>query len=229
MNNFELEPVGQIVAKDYRAAQVLRSYGLDFCCGGTKPLAEACKSKNISLNEILSDLEIALSEPNSGVNYDEWSLSFLSDYIVENHHIFVKKNIPELLFYSQKVANRHGEAHPELIKINVLVEKLADELLSHLEKEEEEAFPQIKLLEQSNGEVKLSKDAIEILVDEHETAGAIMEEIQELTNNFTPPANACASYQVLYKSLDGFQRDLHKHVHLENNILFLKALKLNDK
>lgn len=227
MNNLEVEPVGQIVAKDYRAAQVLRAYGLDFCCGGGKPLAEACKSKNISIDEILSDLEIALQDPNSGDNYNDWSLSFLSDYIVQTHHSFVKKNIPELIFYAQKVANRHGNSHPELNKIRDLVEVLANELLSHLKKEEEEAFPQIKTLEQSNGEIKLSDNAFNMLVEEHETAGALMEEIEKLSNQFTPPADACASYQVLYKSLDGFQQDLHKHVHLENNILFLKALKLN--
>lgn len=228
MNTLTLsqKPVGEIVAEDYRTAQVLRSYGLDFCCGGGRTLEKACSSKKIELEQVVADIEALDLMDNTEDNYNEWSLDFLTDYIVNNHHSFVRKMLPEISFYAEKVARVHGERDPELYDILHNVQLLRSEMLGHLQKEEEELFPQIKELvtQKKTGSVKSA--IVEALEEEHDKAGDLMARIEELTNGFNPPSNACASYRVLFQNLEGFQQDLHKHVHLENNILFPKALKL---
>lgn len=218
--------VGELVANDYRTAQVLRSYGIDFCCGGGRTLEKACNSKNVDVQQLAEELEALDKSGGREDNYNEWSLDFLVDYIVNNHHAFVQKNLPDLNFYAEKVARVHGQRHPELYDVLQKVRLLSEEMLGHLQKEEEELFPQIKSLvqQQKKGEVK--EAIVEALEEEHDKAGALMAEIEELTSGFNPPEDACASYRVLFESLEGFQQDLHKHVHLENNILFPKALRL---
>lgn len=228
MNTLTLsqKPVGEIVAEDYRTAQVLRSYGLDFCCGGGRTLEKACSSKKIELKQVVAEIEALDLMDNTEDNYNEWSLDFLTDYIVNNHHSFVRKMLPEISFYAEKVARVHGERDPELYDILQNVQLLRGEMLGHLQKEEEELFPQIKELvtQKKTGSVKSA--IVEALEEEHDKAGELMANIEALTNGFNPPSNACASYRVLFQNLEGFQQDLHKHVHLENNILFPKALKL---
>ena len=137
--------------------------------------------------------------------------------------------LPELNFYAEKVARVHGESHPELLDILEKVKLLSYELVDHLEKEETDLFPQIKGLVQQQKAGVVKQTLLEILESEHEKAGELMAEIESLTNNFTPPESACASYRVLFQNLEGFQKDLHKHVHLENNILFPKALELEQR
>lgn len=218
--------VGEIVAEDYRTAQVLRSYGLDFCCGGGRTLEKACTSKKIELEQVVAEIEALNMADNTEDNYNEWSLDFLTDYIVNNHHSYVRKMLPEISFYAEKVARVHGERDPELYDILQNVQLLRSEMLGHLKKEEQELFPQIKELvsQKKTGSVKSA--IVEALEEEHDKAGELMANIEELTKGFNPPENACASYRVLFQNLEGFQQDLHKHVHLENNILFPKALKL---
>jgi regulator of cell morphogenesis and NO signaling len=220
------KPVGEIVAEDYRTAQVLRSYGLDFCCGGGRTLEKACSSKKIEMEQVITEIEALNLTDNTEDNYNEWSLDFLTDYIVNNHHSYVRKMLPEISFYAEKVARVHGERDPELYDILQNVNLLRSEMLGHLQKEEQELFPQIKDLvtQKKTGSVKSA--IVGALEEEHDKAGELMANIEELTNGFNPPSNACASYRVLFQNLKGFQQDLHKHVHLENNILFPKALKL---
>lgn len=220
------KPVGEIVAEDYRTAQVLRSYGLDFCCGGGRTLEKACSSKKIEMEQVITEIEALNLVENTEDNYNEWSLDFLTDYIVNNHHSYVRKMLPEISFYAEKVARVHGERDTELYDILQNVNLLRSEMLGHLQKEEQELFPQIKDLatQKKTGSVKSA--IVEALEEEHDKAGELMAKIEELTNGFNPPENACASYRVLFQNLEGFQQDLHKHVHLENNILFPKALKL---
>ncbi|SMO54647.1 iron-sulfur cluster repair di-iron protein [Gracilimonas mengyeensis] len=229
MQNYSQTPVGQIVAKDYRTAQILRSHGLDFCCGGGRTLEKACASKNIELEQVISELEGLQTSDSLTENYNEWSLDFLVDYIVNNHHGFVQKALPEINFYAEKVARVHGERNPNLYDILQKVRLLSDEMLGHLQKEEEDLFPQIKELVREHKKGSVKEALIEALEDEHDKAGQLMAEIEELTEGFTPPEDACASYRVLFQNLEGFQQDLHKHVHLENNILFPKALNLEQR
>lgn len=226
MKSITQTPVGEIVANDYRTSQIFRSYGLDFCCGGKESLEDACAKKDIDLNKVEKEIKALDLEDNTGDNYQEWSLDFLVDYIVNNHHRFVRKMLPELSFYAEKVARVHGVRDPELFDVLQNVRFLQKELTGHLQKEEEELFPQIKEMVQSNKKGMVKQNIVEALEDEHDKAGALMKEIEELTKGFNPPEHACASYKVLFQSLKGFQQDLHKHVHLENNILFPKALDL---
>lgn len=238
MNTLKERTVGEIVAEDYRTAGVFKKYGLDFCCGGGRPVAEACERKGIDLDTLLNELSVVTQEKSQNDNYQEWSPDFLADYIVNTHHRFVRDKLPEIEIYARKVAKVHGSRHKEL---NVILNEflmLKDELLNHLEKEEKMLFPYIKELVkwEKSGEKMDQKphfgtveNPVRMMEVEHDEAGESMAKIQKLSNNFTPPEDACASYRVLFQNLEGFQDDLHKHVHLENNILFPKALELEKR
>lgn len=233
------ETLGQIAAKDLRKAQVFKKYGLDFCCGGKKTVKEACAEKGLDVTKIEQELQQA--DKNSVTRplpYDDWSLDFLADYIVNTHHSYVKKALPDLRTYAAKVARVHGNRHPELIAIQQLVEEVNAELTTHLLKEEKVLFPYIKEMVTSanNGQPAAHKahfgtvqNPISMMEMEHEMAGQALQEIRTRSDNFSLPDDACASYSLLYRMLDEFESDLHIHVHLENNILFPKALSMEKK
>lgn len=232
------QTVGEIVADDYRTAGVFKKYGLDFCCGGGTPLNEACERKNVDLDKLLEELKTVTADTAENHNYKEWSPGFLINYIEEQHHRFVRSKLPEIESYARKVAKVHGDRHEELNNILQEFLILKDKMLSHLEKEEQILFPYIKKLEQweKNGDRPKQKPSfgtvenpVRMMESEHDEAGEAMAKIQKWSNNFTPPRDACASYRVLFQNLEGFQEDLHKHVHLENNILFPKALELEKR
>jgi len=219
-------PVGDIVAENYHAADIFREYGIDFCCGGHKTLESVTSQNGISSDDVAQKLLQVLESPASiSENYSSWSPGFLIDYIENTHHQFVREKIPQILAYAAKVAKVHGERHPENLEIYRLFTQLSKELLDHLEDEEENVFPLINSY--INGEGSTDEEsylaALKKLVDDHEEAGAIMAQINDLSNGFTPPADACTTYRILYQNLEGFEQNLHKHVHLENNILFKKA------
>ena len=229
------ETLGEIAAKDLRKAQVFKKYGLDFCCGGKKTVKQACADKGLDVTKVEQELQQAdknfTARP---LPYNDWNLDFLSDYIVNTHHSYVKKSLPDIRAYAAKVARVHGNNHPELLAIYKLVEEVYAELSEHLVKEENVLFPFIKELVASSANKKhlqnnnfaLVQNPIRMMEAEHETVGKDLEEIRILSNNYTLPEDACASYSLLYRMLDEFEDDLHTHVHLENNILFPKALQL---
>lgn len=225
MDTLSQKSLGQIVADDFRTADIFRSYGLDFCCGGKKSLDESCAEKKIKVEAVLEELN-ELNKSNAENNYNEWGLDFLVDYIVNNHHKYIRTKLPEINFYAEKVARVHGDHHPELLEVFDKVKLLNDELLHHIEEEEEGVFNEIKDLVRRNKKGTVKDAIIEALEDDHEKAGELMETIEKLTDGFNPPEDACASYRVYFQNLEAFQIDLHKHVHLENNILFPKALSL---
>jgi regulator of cell morphogenesis and NO signaling len=229
---FADRPVGDIVAENYHAAGVFRQYGIDFCCGGGQLLSATCEKKGVSLEAVQEELEsVYVNETSGSDNYSDWTPSFLIDYIENTHHTFVRKKAPEIAAYSAKVARVHGERHPENVKIFRSFSELANELMEHLKSEETSVFPLIKSIEKTLKEgktpdkvkVEALKKELDVMEEEHETAGRLMEKIRDLSNRFTPPQDACATYRILYQNLEGFEKDLHKHVHLENNILFKKA------
>jgi regulator of cell morphogenesis and NO signaling len=230
LNQISIEPtIGEIVASDFRAASLFKEAGIDFCCGGNKSLSDACKEKGADESHLIQQLETLAQTPVSGaMNFKEWDLGFLSDYIVNTHHKFVLKNLPELVFYTQKIANIHGDHHPELMEVASLFTKINEELLQHLKNEEEVLFPAIKAAEKNASPQVKSTIISEItrMQGEHELAGGAMDKINVLTNNYLIPADACNTYRVSLKLLEQFEDDLHIHVHLENNILYPKALKL---
>lgn len=226
--------VGDVVADDYRLGTVFKRFGIDFCCGGGQTVADACRKRGIAMDE----LERALNEsrPTSQHRDDarEWGLDFLVDYIVNVHHAYVRQQLPALIQFSEKVARVHGDGNPELRKVAEHVRNLAAEMLVHLEGEETMLFPYVKQL--VNAQLQGIRPAtpsftsaeipIMDMEDEHETAGALMHSIRELTSDFTPPDHACNTYRALFATLEEFEEDLHRHVHLENNILFPRALAL---
>jgi len=226
--------IGQLVKDDYRTAQVFQQNGLDFCCGGNRTIEEACVSKDVNTDDIVRALNQVRNNGTKEDNYDQWSLDFLVDYIVNNHHEFTRNKLPEIGKYAKKVAKVHGDRHDELNEIYYEFTMLHTEIFNHLDKEERILFPYIKqLVEAEKKGVKPeapefgeAANPIAMMEDEHDEAGTSMAKIRRLSNNFTPPEDACTTYRLLYQNLEGFEKDLHKHVHLENNILFPKAMKL---
>jgi regulator of cell morphogenesis and NO signaling len=221
--------LGEIVTDDFRTAEIFKNVGIDFCCGGKKTLQQACNEKALDVDVIAKQMEELNSSPsNPGQNYKDWSLDFLADYIVNTHHKYVLKTLPELVFYTQKIANVHGLHHPELLEVADLFGKINTELLQHLKNEEEVLFPAIKeaLKDNSPNVKKIIQSEITRMSGEHEFAGGAMDKINEITKGYLVPADGCNTYNVSFKLLKQFEDDLHVHVHLENNILYPKALKL---
>jgi regulator of cell morphogenesis and NO signaling len=225
------QTIGEIVAADFRKAEVFKKYGIDFCCGGKVTIAEACADKGIDRLLIEMDLKkTAINPIDPSQDFNNWEPAFLCDYIKNTHHKYVLKTLPELVFYTQKIASVHGENHPELYEVVELFESISTELLRHLRKEEEILFPAIKeaFANRQNNQLSGSKNIIsseiERMSTEHEFAGGAMDRINELTKNYLVPDDGCSTYHVTFKMLSQFEDDLHRHVHLENNILYPKAL-----
>ncbi|WP_276361922.1 iron-sulfur cluster repair di-iron protein [Daejeonella sp. H1SJ63] len=230
----EQKTIGEIAVRDLRKVEVFKKYGIDFCCGGKKTLAEVCNEKNIDAAKIQTELRsVETQEKVSGLSYSDWDLDFLADYIINTHHAYVRKYLPELNNYGTKVAQVHGNLHQELHQIDELIKEISRELTGHLEQEEKVLFSYIKkVVEARNSSMPLVKQEkdfeklIEDLESEHDFVGRAFDKIRELSNNYYLPADACGSYKLLYKMLQEFEDDLHLHIHLENNILFPKAIEL---
>ncbi|MCE7924606.1 MAG: iron-sulfur cluster repair di-iron protein [Haliscomenobacteraceae bacterium CHB4] len=227
--------VGEMVVADYRKAEVFRKYGIDYCCGGKKPLEETCRKKGIDPQVVQKELDaLDMLPAEEQQHFDEWALDMLADYIVERHHRYVVESLPMLYELTAKVARVHGDRHPELVEIARLFDDVAVELQMHMHKEERMLFPYISTLAANLREGKPApvpvfgsvENPIRMMEAEHESAGGNMEEIRRLSSDYTPPADACTSYRVLFAKLDEFEQDLHQHVHLENNILFPKAIQM---
>lgn len=229
------ETIGELVAKDYRKAQVLKKYGIDFCCGGKKTVSEVCKKKGIDQTQLEKDLFIAEQQTtNSEHDFQKWDIGFLSDYIINTHHRYVKDNTPFINELAQKVARVHGTNHSELIRVAEIFEQLSRNLMLHMVKEEKILFPSIKELTHYKkvGAIIPADDfgpvstPIQVMESEHEQVGEDFEQIRALTANYQLPADACRSYTVLFNKLEEYENDLHRHVHLENNILFPRAIEV---
>lgn len=231
--------IGEMVAKDYRAATVFQKFGIDYCCKGNRTLEEATEMKNINVNAVKTELEKVLNAPaEENMDFNFWPLDLLADYIEKKHHRYVEERIPLLLQYLNKLCKVHGDVHPELFEINRLFNETAGDLTSHMKKEELILFPYIRkmLKKQKDGSSVLSaphfgtvKNPIKMMMDEHENEGERFEKIAALSDNYNPPADACNTYRVTYALLDEFEKDLHKHIHLENNILFPKSILHEEK
>jgi len=221
--------VGEIVANDFRTASIFKESGIDFCCGGKQSINEACHEKGIDQKVLLGKIKaLEFSPVIPSQNFKEWELDFLSDYIVNTHHKYVLKTLPELIFYTQKIADVHSDHHPELIEIASIFSQINDELLQHLKNEEEVLFPAIKiaLTDPSEKIRETIKSEIERMQGEHDFAGGSMDNINRMTDGYRLPVDACNTYRVTFQLLEQFEDDLHVHVHLENNILYPGALKL---
>jgi regulator of cell morphogenesis and NO signaling len=220
--------IGEIVAADFRAASVFREEGIDFCCGGKKSIDEVCYEKGLKRDDLNKKLEmIGSSGISASQNFIEWDPEFLCDYIVNTHHKYVKRTLPDLEFYTSKIATVHGGNHPELMVVADLFAQVSNELSIHLKKEEELFFPAIKesLRNGSQNAKLIVNTEIKGLSAEHEFAGDAIDRISVLTSAYKVPADGCNTYSTAFKMLHEFEDDLHIHVHLENNVLFPKVLK----
>ncbi|MBS1651579.1 MAG: iron-sulfur cluster repair di-iron protein [Bacteroidetes bacterium] len=230
--------VGELVAGDYRTASIFKKNGIDFCCNGNRTIEDACLKKNINTQDVLNALLDVSNQSNnaSGVDFSTWPLDLLADYIEKKHHKYVETKTQEILPFLNKVARVHGDRHPELIEVENEFKQSAGELAAHMKKEELILFPFIRKMVTSQTDNKLFnppsfgtvQNPIEMMKHEHNIEGERFRKIAELTNNYNPPQDACNTYRVTFSLLKEFEEDLHFHIHLENNILFPKAIELEE-
>lgn len=218
--------------------RVFESFHLDYCCGGNRPLAAACSEAGLNMNTVLAELAAATSgDKPAAQDFSQSTLTELIRHIVGTHHAYVRTELPRLLPMAEKVAAKHGPVHPEFSQIERQLQQLAEELTLHLQKEESILFPYIETLELARnmgGSTPHScfgtvENPIQMMVHEHEAAGALLENMRTSTEGFTPPAGACPTTVGLLHGLDAFEKDLHRHVHLENNLLFPRAIALESE
>ena len=234
MINLKEKTVADYVSENIKTAHVFKKYGIDFCCGGGVSVKEACNKKNVDYEKLNEELDAIGKDVTRATDYNNWKLDFLIDHIVNIHHGYVLESIPIATQYAEKVARVHGQNYPELVEVNELFKIVAEELLDHMQKEERILFPYIKAMttaEKTKGSLQAPpfetvENPIRMMEMEHESAGDIFKKIATLTNNYTPPMGACNTFRAMYAKLEEFEQDLHQHVHLENNILFPKAKKL---
>jgi len=238
MENLNSLSLAQIVNSNHKAASVFEKYHLDFCCKGKRSLQQACFEQQLQLNDVVNDLETVFEEKGNGkTDFQEFSLSRLCDYIVNTHHAYVKSELPQIYAYLLKVSSKHGERHPELYKIFDAFAAIKEEMENHMKKEEKILFPRIqeieKAFESNNAFIQLSltylQGPIIVMEQEHDHAGSLLNDIRILSNNYTAPQDACTTYRLTFAALQAFEIDLHQHVHLENNILFPRAIALFKK
>lgn len=230
--------ISELVAKDYRLASVFKKYGLDFCCQGNRTIDDACAAKKIDSDTVVNDLNsIGTANNVSSIDYQSWPLDLLADYIEKTHHRYVVDKSPEIISYVNKVCEAHGKKNPEIYQIKDLFEKTIENLAQHMKKEELLLFPFIRKMEEAkrSGELlqKPPFDSLESQInemeDEHMSEGDRLREIERLSNNYTPPEDACNTFRVTYTLLKEFENDLHLHIHLENNILFPKSIQMEEQ
>ncbi|MFN4026172.1 MAG: iron-sulfur cluster repair di-iron protein [Flavobacterium sp.] len=238
MNALEQITVGEFVAGDFRTAAVFSKYGIDFCCKGNRTLEEVCDKKGLDVYSIQDELNAVLeSKSDNNIDFKSWPVDLLIDYIEKTHHRYVEEKSTALLFYLDKLCKVHGQRHPELFEIGLHFKICATELAQHMKKEELILFPFVKKMfnalrdresiEQPHfGTVN---NPIAMMQDEHENEGERFRIIAKLTDNYNPPVDACETYRVTFAMLKEFEQDLHKHIHLENNIVFPKAQAMETK
>ncbi|MDD2732384.1 MAG: iron-sulfur cluster repair di-iron protein [Desulfuromonadaceae bacterium] len=227
--------IGEIVAADFRTATVFENHGIDFCCGGRVALETTCAEKGLELATILSELEAVDNEPaDRSQNYSSWALPFLIDYIVNTHHAYLKENDEQIAAYTRKIADVHGGHHPEVIQISAIFDKIAADMTIHLIEEEDVFFPAVKRVKAARiagltanaNDLETIRASLLTLHREHDAIGDAIHTIRNLSQDYTIPGDVCNTFVVTYKKLKEFEDDLHKHVHLENNILFQKAAEM---
>ena len=237
MENIDNKTVAEIVTENIKTADVFKKNGIDFCCGGNVKVQEICAKKGVDYSKLKEDILNIGVAPKGSSDFNTWELDFLTDYIINTHHRYVKEANELIIQYADKVAKVHGHHYTETIEINKLFHEIANELNMHMQKEEHVLFPFIKEIAKAKKEgTRLSpppfgsiQNPINMMEMEHTDAGEILFKIKELSNNHTPPEGACNTFKALYSKLEEYQNDLFQHIHLENNILFPKAVELEQE
>lgn len=235
MNLTEEKKIADYVTEDYRTAAVFKKYNIDFCCNGNRGIEEATKKSGIDPAKIYRDLEEIKLQNNSGTtDYQGWPLDLLADYIEKRHHRYVVEKTPIISAFLNKLCKVHGSRHPELFEIDREFTECAGQFAAHMKKEELILFPFIhKMVKAKMSGTELStphfgtvENPVHMMMEDHDAEGERFRRIAALSNNYTPPADGCNTYRVTFAMLAEFEEDLHLHVHLENNILFPKAIEL---
>ena len=232
--------VRELVLESPSATRVFEKLGIDYCCGGNRPLDEACRNANVSVDRVLESLEAADSAARAQPAQNDWQgepLSELVAHIINTHHKYTKEEIARLIPLLGKVCSVHGQNHPELIVMQATFHGLAAELNMHMMKEEMVLFPYIIRLEEAVTENRPAlpppfgtvQNPVAMMMHEHDSAGAALQAMREASSSYTPPADACISFRTLYEALAAFETDLHQHIHLENNILFPRAVEMEQR
>ena len=223
------------MAENYKTAAIFKRYRIDFCCNGNRTIADVTQSKGIDEEKLLSELNEVMAEKVQGeIDFKSFPIDLLADYVEKTHHRYIEQRIPEITPFLSKVARVHGANHPELLEVEQLFTETAQDLAAHVKKEELMLFPYIRqMVKSSMGNKVRPKTAlgsateyIEQMEEEHDAEGERFRRISELTDNYTPPADACRTYMVTFDMLKEFEEDLHRHIHLENNILFPKSIEM---
>jgi regulator of cell morphogenesis and NO signaling len=240
MNIQSTSTIGDLAVTIAGATRVFEALGIDYCCGGNRRLDEVCRASNLTLEQVIGSLaeaeESSAAKPQSA-DWQQASLASLQAYIVDYHHAFTRKELNRLEPLLQKVCSVHGQGHPELLKLQSLFQGLKEDLLPHMLKEEQVLFPYIESLEQAARQQLAAprpffgtvQNPVRMMMFEHDAVGEIVAEIRQLTGAYTVPPEACISYKTLYEALRDFEYDIHQHIHLENNLLFPRAIELENR
>ena len=228
------EQIGNLVAADFRTAAVFKKFGIDFCCKGGRTIEEACKPKNIDVEKIYDELQSIPKSGNGNIDFTSWPLDLLADYIEKTHHRYVREKTPIIQAFLEKLCKVHGGRHPELYEIKELFDESAQDLEEHMVKEDTILFPFVREIMKAKTENTVFEaphfgtveNPVNMMMHEHTVEGERFEKISELTQGYTVPSDGCSTYKVAYQMLQEFENDLHTHIHLENNILFPKTVKM---
>ncbi|HEX6848083.1 MAG TPA: iron-sulfur cluster repair di-iron protein [Chitinophagaceae bacterium] len=229
--------VTDIVTHDYRTADVFRKYEIDYCCGGKWPLDTICQNKNINTLDVIEELRKITnqSSSNAAIDFDGWELDFLVDYILNVHHRYLRKALPEIQELTRKFLDGHRKKFPELQELEFIIRQFMKEIPPHMSQEEEIFFPYIKQIHHAHKNHEsyarllirtLRKPLEEVMQKEHERTGSSLHALRTITKNYTPPVDACLAHKVTFAKLKELDDDLVQHIHLESNILFPKAIAL---
>jgi regulator of cell morphogenesis and NO signaling len=234
MNITATSTVRDLAAGVPGATRVFENFGIDYCCGGHRTLAAACREVNLPVEDLTRSLEEAgrASQPGAGRDWRQESLTALTEHIIDTHHYFTRQELDRLEKLFDKVCSRHGENHPELFEAQKTFYQLKQDLAPHMLKEEQVLFPYITRMEEAAGEGRAVsppffgtvRNPVRMMMTEHDTAGDLLRQLRGITNGYTTPPGGCVSFQTLYRALAAFEADLHQHIHLENNILFPRAV-----
>jgi regulator of cell morphogenesis and NO signaling len=217
--------------------RIFEEYKIDYCCGGGKRLSEACEHADIAIEDLERRLTAVLSDPVDSPEPERFGVPELVGYILDKHHVFTRNEMLRLNGLLEKVVWKHGERHPELIMLKQSFAALSDDLLVHMRKEEMVLFPYINDLHRSRQRNTIPLmppfgtvlHPIRMMQYEHDEAGEILRDIRAMTGDYTIPDDACPTFRALYAGLQDLELDLHRHIHLENNVLFPKVIELEQQ
>ncbi len=231
--------IKDLAVENPESTRVFEALGIDYCCGGKRPVEEACAHAGISVDELQARIEAVIKDSASRNDRDKnWasrSISDLVNHVVTTHHAYVRNEIPRITALLEKIGAKHGERHPELFEVKSVFAGLAAELTVHMMKEEQVLFPYLVRMEEAVLESEPAPPAmfgsiehpIHMMMFEHDSAGVALGQLKELTGGYIAPSDGCTTYAAAYRALAEFEADLHQHIHLENNILFPRAIEMS--